>query len=495
MMKKQLFTLALLFFVLSSLPETAIANVKGYAVRLTSINPADSSTLVGFTKGDIITFTTNADSLFDGFNVVILDNSTNNIVYEDFTVSKNNEGKWELPIYEDVVFLKGRSYQVEMTGHEGASAKSAALAKIKAIYYGNSTNEGEDDVDDYEYSSINYLYFSPNNGADFKDLRFDFIIIEFSGDVSIDTDKSKVIDEDGNEHDFQNIIPLYDRGSAWRFFIPTDILLRSTSHFKVHIYAKDLQGRAVKGNNGKGENSYYELIYKCEFGYPFLSVSPQEGIFISLKDFIFSNDQYIEILNGENEIQLLSSKGEVMEFFKASDLNKGIDNLSFTYSLEKEMTTEDYCTLKVPEGTFSISSKILPNKETLVGYEICSNAKLKLYGVESINPADGYEVESLSNIFITFEDTAMPYYLNPQKITVTDDQGELITYAKATYDENRKDYNQCIIVLDTPITTPGHYHLNIPPNTFFLGNWGENASKEMTFDFTVVGIPELALTF
>ena len=138
------FFYALLTLVLL-LPSGVSASVEDDAIILTHINPADSSTLVGFSNGDTITFATNADSIFGGFNVMILDTSTNNIVYEDFTVSKNGVGEWVLHIYDDLLFLKDRTYEVEMTGHKGTSPKSEAIAKVKAVYFGNATSSGEED--------------------------------------------------------------------------------------------------------------------------------------------------------------------------------------------------------------------------------------------------------------------------------------------------------------------------------------------------------------
>ena len=109
--------------------------------------------------------------------------------------------------------------------------------------------------------------------------------------------------------------------------------------------------------------------------------------------------------------------------------------------------------------------------------------------VKSMYPKDGSEEESLSKFVITFEENAVPEYFNTQKINVTNDEGTLITYAKATIDENREDDGQCIIVLDNPVTEPGKYHLNIPANAFALGLWGDHLSQEMTFNYMVKGIP------
>lgn len=456
---------------------------------LTNINVTENSLISKFSIGDSITFNTSFDSICGGFRERLIENGSKNIMYEAFNSVKNKKGEWVLKFYEDVVLQKEHTYTLEIEGHEVADSKSKAVGKVSVVYRGNG-EKPQDFVDDYEYSNIQYLNFTLKNGGELDNLRRNFIGIEFSGDVSIDIDRSKIIDEDSIEHDFLNIIPYDDNPKrAWQFFIPLELMLKSTSYLTLRIYAVDLAGRAVKGNVEdyveKGGNNYYELKYRCEFGYPILNVYPEKGRYNALKEFTFSNEDGLEIKNGQNEIQLLSANNEVLRSFPA-ELTIGEDGFSRVYSLEQPFDSVGYYTLIVPAGTFSLGVKGKDNKETLITYEISN--KLKSYGIESVYPEDGSEVESLSKIVITFEDIAMPEYFSQKAITVTDSNSVVVTTAKATIDENRENDRQCIIVLDTPIKDPGFYHLNIPSNTFSLGKWGDGMSEEMTFDYTVTGL-------
>ena len=464
-------------------PLSLFAEDKDGEKTLTNISAAENSVIAKFSIGDSITFNTSFDSICGGFRERVIESGTKNIMYESFNSVKNENGEWVLKFYEDVVLEKGHTYTLEIEGHEVADMKSKATGKVSVIYIGDG-EKIEPGEDTYEYSNIKYLL--TEDTVELKSLRLDFVTVIFDGDVRFDTERSKIIDEDGKEYSFPNIMPIEKYDYYWQFYIPLELMAQSTSHLTLRIYTTDLAGRAVKGNRGKGENSYYELYCKCEFGFPVLSVSPEEGRFKSLENFTFSNAQGIEVRHGENEIRLLSSNGEIIASFLASEYETGADNLSFTYSLEEVLDSVGHYTLVVPDSTFSIGTKMVGNKMTSVAYEISD----KWPYVESIDPDDGSEVESLSKIIITFNDIALPVYDNQHNITVTNASDSIITFAKATIDENREDVNQCMIVLDRPIVEPGEYHLNISAAVFRIGQSGDNTSKEMIFKYTVFGPPD-----
>ena len=484
MMNRYIFTLLMSVMLL---PSFLIAQEKNDDKNLTFISIEEDSLLAGFSIGDSITFNPSFDSICGGFRERIIESGTKNIMYEAFNSVRNDSGEWVLKFYDDVVLEKGHTYTLEIEGHEVADSRSKAIGKVSVIYRGNGDKK-PDDGDDYEYSNIKYFGFSLKDGEELTSYRISGVSIQFTGEVEFDEERSAIIDEDGNEWAFQKIefqdvlLPEY----WYKFDIPVELMLQSTSHITLRIYAHDKTGRALKGNREKGENSYYELTYKCELGYPVLSVSPNSGKYKALKEFTFTNEDGIEMLNGENEIQLLTDNGEKVASFTASEMTPTADNSSFTYTLENEVDAIGNYTLIVPEGTFALGSKKKNNKKTFVEYEIGS--KFQRYGLESLYPEDGSEVEKLSRIVITFDDIAMPEDLTQQKITVTDSNNVVVTNAKAIFDANRENYKQCIIVLDRTITTMGVYHVNIPAKAFSLGKWGDKSSVEMTFDYTVVGM-------
>lgn len=491
-MKRYLYPLLTALFLL---PLSIYADDKGKDYVLTNITPEENSVLDGFSKGDSITFNTNFDAICGGFHERIVDNESKTVLYSAFNSVKNDKGEWVLKFYEDVKLYQGHTYSLEIEGHEVADSKSGVVGKVSVNYVGNTIgdDEGEDDSG-YEFSDIEYLYFSPRDGAEMTNPHLSFVIVEYTGDVKIDRERSKVIEEDGNILPFENFVTLYQKEDIWQMFIPSDVLLRSTKEFRLHIYTRDKQDRVVKGNRGKGENSYYELTYKCTLGYPELTVSPFEGKYNDLSNFTFTCDDGIDIKDDSKDIYLLGEdKSTIVQTIKGSDLLVSDNNSKeYYYQLEDSIKTEGVYYLHVPEGLFALGYKSLDNRDTWVRYNIVN--KQGFYGV-TLDPAEGSELTSLSTISITFDDwdVVVPYYGNPEKITVTNEAGDIVTYASASFDENRSQNNICIIKLNSTIKTPGEYSLNIPANAFFLGRNAESTSVPMSFGYTIVEEPDMAL--
>ncbi len=491
-MKCYLYPLITALFLL---PLSIYADDKGTDYVLTNITPEENSVLDGFSKGDSITFNTNFDAICGGFYERIVDNDSKTVLYSAFNSVKNDKGEWVLKFYEDVKLYQGHTYSLEIEGHEVADSKSGVVGKVSVNYVGNTIgdDEGEDDSG-YEFSDIEYLYFSPRDGAEMNNPHMSFVIVEYTGDVKIDRERSKVIEEDGNILPFENFVTLYKKEDIWQMFIPSDVLLRSTSEFRLHIYTRDKQDRVVKGNRGKGENSYYELTYRCSLGYPELTVSPFEGKYNDLSNFSFTCDGGIDIKDDSKDIYLLGEdKSTIVQTIKGSDLLVSDNNSKeYYYQLEDSIKEEGVYYLHVPEGLFALGNKSLDNRDTWVRYNIVN--KQGFYGV-TLDPAEGSELTSLSTINISFDDwdVVVPYYGNPEKITVTNEAGEIVTYGSASFDENRSQNNICIIKLNTTVKAPGEYTLNIPANAFFLGKNAESTSIPMSFGYTIVEEPDMAL--
>lgn len=481
------FLLLILFAAFSS---SVFAQESGEENPSVVVFPQNNSVLEGFSKGDSILFKTSFDSICGGFHERLIEDDTKNIIYDAFNSIKTDSGSWLLKFYNDVTLAKGHTYTLEIVGHEVADSKSPVIGKVQVNYVGSGTSQQDDD-DDYEYSNIKYLSFSPSENVGFTDVDIDFTIVEFTGDAIIDRERSKVFDEDGNSYDFVNFTPVEGHLYEQMMHIPRAVLLRSTSYVILRVYAKDLGGRTIKGNKGKGENSYYELKYNCEFGYPVISVYPSDRRYTSLKKFVFSNEEGIVLYNEENIIQLSnSSNGEVVRSFRAGDLTLDSDEASYSYTLEQPLNEIGTYQLVIPEGTFSIGKKMLDNKKTTILYEITNREKT--FGIQEMDPADGSEVMTLSEISITFDRPVYPNYFNEEGITITNEKGDTIATAYAYKDKNDEDNKKCHVKLYTPITEPGEYTVHYPYGSFFLGDYEEDISSEMSFYYTVLGLPDYA---
>ena len=347
------------------------------------------------------------------------------------------------------------------------------------------SNRNIEDDSNYEYSDIVYVHTAPVDGGQMNNIRLSFLEVGYSGEVQIDRDRSIIIDENNHIYSFLNFVPLQD--NDWQMFIPLQVLSYSTSYFKTHIYARDLQNRVVKGNSGKGENSYHKLTFRCYLGYPQMEVSPSEGKRNYISDFTFHCDNGIKIRDKSEEIYLLKEdKSTVVQTIKGSDLTTpGIDYNTCYYQFKNYIKTEGIYYLYIPEGFFALGNKLIDNKDTWIEYDVTD--KQGFYGV-TLDPPEGSELESLYTITITFNDqnVVVPYYGNPQKITVTNEAGEVVTYGSASFDENRSQNNICIIKLNKKVITPGEYTLNIPEKAFFFGENADSTSISMYFVYTII---------
>ena len=155
-MNRYLFTL-LMSVILC--PLSILADGKDGEHKLTSFSIAEDSVLTGFSIGDSITFTTSFDSISGGFREYIIEKGSNTILYDAFNSVKNEKGEWVLKFYENVVLQKGKSYSLEIEGHEVVDSKSKTTGKVSFILVDNGDTPEPPGPDDYIYSDVNYYYF------------------------------------------------------------------------------------------------------------------------------------------------------------------------------------------------------------------------------------------------------------------------------------------------------------------------------------------------
>ena len=355
-------------------------------------------------------------------------------------------------------------------------------------------NRNNEDDSNYEYSDVTFIKSAPENGGEIQNLRLSFIEVYYSGEVQIDSERSIIIDENNITYPFLNFTPILQQRDTWQMFIPLDVLTGSTSHFKVNIYVRDLENKVVKGNRGTGEDSYYEAKYYCYFGYPQMLVSPSEGKYNYLDNLIFSCNKGIEIKDELEEIYILGEdKSTVIQKIRADELISYDNSKSYKYQFKNPIKTEGIYYLYIPEGFFVLGNRLLDNGDIQIEYNIVS--KQESYGV-TLDPDETDELASLSTINITFNDqnVVVPYYGNSKRITVTNELGDIITYASASFDENRTQNNICIIKLDSTIKTSGKYTVNVPEKAFFFGENADSTSIPMYFTYTITEVPDTVVS-
>lgn len=337
------------------------------------------------------------------------------------------------------------------------------------------------------YSDISIGGILPENGKEITSAADREIIISFTGSVVIDKDKSVFMMADaGSPTEFESITALNDRQSVWGMFIPRDLMAKSTGGIKVRIYAYDGNGLPIRGNKGE----YTELTYTCYLGVPDIMVSPADEYVEALEGFTFACQGGIAV-NSDNDSDIIlygSDKSTVIQTITVADIT-GTEEEGQTGSLAASLSDAVSATgtywLYIPNGFFLLGEDNIKSKYIWKEYKI-EDAAHK-YGV-TLDPLNGSEVENLYRIKITFDNWnyAIPYYRNKKSIVMTDKDGNTVTEAQASVEENRSEMNQCVITLNTPVNTPGEYNLVIPDYAFILDESTNFHSDEMSFKYTVV---------
>ena len=448
--------------------------------NLLMVTPQDGSTLNGFSKGDKINFKTTFDAQCKLFEVKLSDQGANTELYSTLSFTYSETDGWSFTFYQDVAFQKGHTYTLKLIGHEEADVNSPVVGEeITVTYYG--------DGEEYGFSSVTYRV-APGDGEVFEDMNMNFCIITFyGGQAFIDENRSRIVDEYGDEHKFLQINDVNDAHSKYQFIIPISLMRASATHLTLKIYATDSNGLVIKGNKGVDENSYIEVNYLCTLGYPALDIYPTEGKVNILEKISFTCNGGLYVVDENAKILLYAAdKSTILEEFTGEDLLSTGD-FTMEAQLAEAIRIEGTYYLYIPEGFFKLGTREVLSKEQWITYQVVD--RIEAYGV-TLNPSVDEDLAELSTITITFDDWDVVYpfayqlYNTPVKV-INLDTGKDETNATVGYDSNRTKLNECYITLKKKIDLPGIYRVIIPERAFILGQNSEKISEAMYFDYTI----------
>jgi len=247
-----------------------------------------------------------------------------------------------------------------------------------------------------------------------------------------------------------------------------------------------------------------QFTFSFKLGDPVLSIEPANGAKVEQLDVVyFSCAEGLEMTGGNNEILVMRNKEQIASIPASElvaveagwfdgddddDIFGGSAVTTYYYEFEEPFTEVGTYEVYVPAGTFTLAGAN-ENPVVISTFEIAGEPA----GLAA-DPAAGV-VESLSTITLTYngDECCTPSYQDGCDITLTDADGNVI----ATFDQEY--LNEHIIIdesdwwadptgvtltIDEPITAPGTYTLNIPYQTFYVGNYYEN-SPATTFVYTI----------
>ncbi|MDE5880792.1 MAG: hypothetical protein K2H60_03600, partial [Muribaculaceae bacterium] len=290
--------------------------------------------------------------------------------------------------------------------------------------------------------------------------------------------------------------------TVWTLDLSNDEYVKSVdAELVINLYARDLDGSQLRGNEGEGDNAYYVAAWQCDLGAKeIVVVTPQKG----------------ETLDSLTEVVVKSVSGEEMTY------NWG--NITITNLLDQPLgallyeqpegedsgaAAEFHFTKWIPEGEWSAeplnivaegSYKIYFPTGTFVfgeqyesvnsrslysGFQITGNlddtpddpvvdpAEQEVFLYDAVSPEDGSTVASLEVIRLTY-----PEYINTtgkDAIVYNKADQSVVSDVQILFDP--EDWNQVILELLDPVTVAGEYEIVIPSRAICSDEFFETDGK------------------
>ena len=239
--------------------------------------------------------------------------------------------------------------------------------------------------------------------------------------------------------------------------------------FKVDWNSVDPGGQlaadhTIFGQNGIGKNGGYILDATLEVTEPSplapltpTSVTPAAGETVS--SFTAATLTFDTDINYDSE-KTVSIYNRNHDTYTATVT---VEGNTATISVAEPITQTGYYTIEVPAGTFTTEEG---RSNDVITTSFIVQAPANSFEYESVSPANGTTVASLSSITLTYSENVNGTIINESPIEVTDAEGNTVT--TATLSTDMSIWNIVHITLASEIKTNGTYTLTIPEE--FIGN-------------------------
>ena len=239
--------------------------------------------------------------------------------------------------------------------------------------------------------------------------------------------------------------------------------------FKVDWNSVDPGGQlaadgTVTGSNGIAANAGYILDATLEVVEPSplapltpTSVTPAAGETVS--SFTAATLTFDTDINYDSE-KTVSIYDRSHNTFAAT---VSVEGSTATISVEEPITQTGYYTIEIPASTFT-TEEGRSNEAFTTSFIV--QAPANSFEYESVSPANGTSVASLSTITLTYSENVNGTIINDSPLEVKDAEGNTVTTATLATDNDI--WNIVRITLASEIKTNGTYTLTVPEE--FIGN-------------------------
>jgi len=478
---QEIFALGTEFNSYTSKMQTVEYTIAG-SLAIESINPEEGTALTQMPKRIEIEFNQPEQVGYGVWSVA--ESVTGEVVTQGQLRKEENATTWYGKTYfaESLRLYEGHEYTFtvkvyadEMDYNYG----NEPIAELSANWKGAAIS--------YTFSTSEFVSVTPD---DYSTITSGELLATFSGPVVI----TKSILNNGLANDINcTAVPNEDK-TVWTITIPETSIKTATGSLNVNVWAKDAEGKVVKGNVGEEENSYFEWTFLCYEGCPTFTVSPADGEEVeTLTEIKVSDPAGIAIsYNSWEPIQIVKMRNVVCEI-SYSDIKFSADGKVGTITLPKAITEAGTYQIIFPAMYFaigeqfsSVMSKAQTVEFTIKGGETPgedpeqpSTGNVPV----SVTPAEGI-VASLKKITVKFaEGSFVGLFDGMTTATLYDEAGEAV--ATGTPDFDWDDVVIGYLNLDKEITTPGTYKLVVPAGTFALDENGSVLCDAFTYTFTI----------
>lgn len=473
------------------------------AFVITFADPANGAELAGLNRNDVISIETNYSAQYPEMYIVYEIEDLNPVDPDQAVVKTQawltkeaDSDVYTATIYGSVKFLLGHEYKVTFTAWENEMAKNYRMDPIGEAYLiWKGTTPA------YVYSDIQLVSITPAPSDDLMLTADDNVFtVEFDGLVMLNSETTFINVGQGMTQAFESIVPEDPQdgySNKWVLTVPMSFMNSLTASLDISIKATDMNGRAVKGNLGTDENTYFYFVYDYAGRYASYDVKAAgEEPYATVKEFIASSERGINfayavavdqayVMNQSREI--VANVAEVI----AGEASLGQKCTSQTLVLDKEITTAGHYILIIPRDYFFIDEEFSSQNSEQVMYDFNVVGNGSDECTVELDPAEG-EVASLPASIQMFFPGYSSIAIGAGAPTLTIDGGAPIKLDDVQLDWDI--WNMATIVLPQEYTDPGTYVISFPAGYFLLGDAGID-SPALTFTYVVLAeAPRLNIT-
>ncbi len=450
-------------------PELAAAMFEDFEVL--SVFP-DFSEPQGLWDDQLVKINTNHNDAIAFTQLFVTDNTTGESVTisSNFPVGRtlgdNSEISWN--VANSFKFYQGHEYTAEFVFYNGIDEYSPDGVPTPVVARHSYSFTGK--VEGYKYSEITLLSLTPEVGSSINQASQAVFTYTFSGPVNAYKAETPMGQFGTTEYPASCLSSNEDK-TVWTLDLSDNDYIKTVdTELVIYLYARDMDGYQLQGSFGEEDSACYVGTWTCDLGAkPIVVVSPANGETVdSVTEIVVKSENGEPMTYNWGDMIITNESGESIGSLSYDGDGASATEFSFTNMIDESwnlvslsnLTAGKY-TINFPTGCFvfgeefsSINSRSLTSEFQIAG--TVSGAKEELE-YKSVYPEMGSEVESLSQIVLTFAEA-----VDCDNFVVNVYSAARDAVVTGTGRMDYMDQNRVVVDLAEPIVVAGKYEVVIP---------------------------------